>query len=361
MEPTATLKITDKIKAEIAELSPAVFAFTMATGIVSVAAQMSGYSTFARVLFHFNLVAFGVLTVLYLLRLIFYFPEFRNDFVRTSVSPGFLTIVAGINIVGYQFVLFQNNDTVATVLFVLACILWCVLIYSLFTIIIIKREKDPLNRGINGNWLLIVVATESICVLGTALADFVPLSEKLIWFVSLSVFIVGCMLYIILITLIFYRLAFFRVRSSDLAPAYWINMGAVAIITLAGSGLVAQSDRWEFLHSIEGFLKGFTLLFWATGSWWIPLLVTLGIWRFVFQRTRIVYKSSVWGMVFPLGMYTVCTYKLADSIGVELLYFIPLVFVYIAIFAWSVSVLGMFSYGIKLFKNKPSTSQSPVR
>jgi len=27
-----------------------------------------------------------------------------------------------------------------------------------------------------------------------------------------------------------------------------------------------------------------TLLFWATGTWWIPILLALGAWRHLFQR-----------------------------------------------------------------------------
>ena len=47
------------------------------------------------------------------------------------------------------------------------------------------------------------------------------------------------MLYIWIISLIFYRYTFFAMEPSDLAPPYWINMGAVAISTLAGALLVA--------------------------------------------------------------------------------------------------------------------------
>ena len=47
------------------------------------------------------------------------------------------------------------------------------------------------------------------------------------------------MLYIWIISLIFYRYTFFTISPSDLAPPYWINMGAVAISTLAGTMLLA--------------------------------------------------------------------------------------------------------------------------
>lgn len=30
--------------------------------------------------------------------------------------------------------------------------------------------------------------------------------------------------------------------------------------------------------------KGFTFFFWAAGTWWIPLLIILGIWRHLIQK-----------------------------------------------------------------------------
>ncbi len=51
-------------------------------------------------------------------------------------------------------------------------------------------------------------------------------------------FLLGCMLYLPLITLIFYRFTFVNVTTAALTPPYWINMGAVAITTLAGARLI---------------------------------------------------------------------------------------------------------------------------
>ncbi len=89
----------------------------------------------------------------------------------------------------------------------------------------------------------------------------------------------GGMLYIWIISLIFYRYTFLPLDPRQLAPPYWINMGAMAISTLAGTLLVSNAPQSPLLKTLSPFLLGLTLLFWATATWWIPLLVALGIWR----------------------------------------------------------------------------------
>src|SRR5262249_58625980 len=98
-------------------------------------------------------------------------------------------------------------------------------------------------------------------------------------FVSLSMYWVGAMLYIVFISLILYRWMFLSITAETLTPSYWINMGALAITTLVGSRLLVVADQWSFLQELSAFLQGFTLLFWAEGTWWIPLFVIAGVWR----------------------------------------------------------------------------------
>jgi tellurite resistance protein TehA-like permease len=144
-----------------------------------------------------------------------------------------------------------------------------------------------------------------------------------------------------LIALIFYRIMFRPLTAADLTPPYWINMGAMAISTLAGVALVAAAGRSELLSGLLPFLKGLTLMFWATATWWLPLLLMLGVWRHGIKRFPLTYDHGYWGAVFPLGMYSVCTFRMAREFGLPFLIPLGEAFAWVALLAWSLTGVGL--------------------
>src|SRR5207237_2842262 len=154
--------------------------------------------------------------------------------------------------------------------------LWIILTYAIFATLTIKETKPTIERGITGAWLLAVVATQSMALLSALLARHLEQPVRLpIHFVALSMWLWCGMMYIWMISLIFYRYTFFKFSPADFSSPYWINMGAMAISTFAGSLLIENAADAAFLETLIPFLRGFRIFCWALGSWWtrMPLIL----------------------------------------------------------------------------------------
>lgn len=325
----------------LARLPPPSFAIVMATGILAVAARQQGWPRLGLALFEFAGLAWLALSLLSLWRLAAQHARVLEDLRSHQRAPAFFTAVAGTGVLAGGFLALDLALWPAIVLGLLALALWFVLTYAVFGAVITSEDKPPLERGMGGAWLLAVVACQSVAVVAALVSGHLAQPWRVqANFLALCSWLFAGMLYTWVIGLIFYRALFFRFAPSDLAPPYWINMGAMAISTLAGAQLVANAPQAPLLHELLPFLKGFTILYWATGTWWLPLLVALTLWRYLLRRDRLGGESLDWSAVFPLGMYSAATFHLVNVVDLPLLHALATAFFWLALAAWAATLLA---------------------
>ena len=173
----------------LADFFPGYFGLVMATGIVSIALNSAGMYLLSNLLFAINLLSFFVLWVITILRLALYNTVFVQDLTHHARGVTFPSTVAAMCVLGTQVVVIAPFLAIADALWVLAGLLWLVLIYIFFAAITVAEKKPTLASTVDGSWLLVTVSTESLAVLGTFIArgDYLTL----IFFISVCAYFLG--------------------------------------------------------------------------------------------------------------------------------------------------------------------------
>lgn len=310
----------------------------MATGIVSIALLLSHALTLSLALWIIGCVLLVFLTVVYVIRATRFPREMRRDFLDPATAFGFFTFIAGVGVIATRFAL-GGWTIVPAILTVIAAIAWFVLTYWTFAMLLFTNEK-PIERALNGSWLIAIVATESLAITWVLLTRIEPTQRATLQLLAYAYWTFGVLLYLIFVALIMYRFFFLRVQPGDLTPPYWINMGAMAITTVAGVRLLNVAQPSALIVTLRPYIEGFTVMMWAWGTWWIPLLIIIGIWKYGVSREPIRYQPALWSIVFPLGMYATAVQLLTNIHGLEFLSAIGPICTWIAFVAWALVALG---------------------
>ena len=189
--------------------------------------------------------------------------------------------------------------------------------------------------GVNGSWLLWIVATQSLSLAAAVLVPAWPSQSSLLAPVSAGLWSVGLLLYLMVATLILLRWLTVPMTPATLGPPYWILMGATAISVLAGARVIGLPADIPVVRATAGFVEGFTFALWAFGTWWIPLLVILGLWRHIRRHWPLTYEPTLWSVVFPLGMYSVATLTFGKAAHLAFMEPLARFMIWVAVAAWA--------------------------
>ncbi len=275
--------------------------------------------------------------------------------LRIKKGAGFLTFIAASCILGSEYVQEQQMFAAGTYLLLLALIAWVLVLYTFLSWAILSREKPWPETGLSGSWLLIIVSTQSLVILASSLVAHLPIDPGITFFLTVTAWMVGILFYVLLLSLLFYRLTFYAVTPSEITPDFWIDTGAAAISTLAGTSLINSAHSMPMFQQYIFFIKMPSLLMWGAATFWLPLLCIMETWRHV--KSGFKYSPGYWSLVFPLGMYTMASIKVADVLQASFLNRLGQGFIYVALAAWLIIFIAMIYNIFKVFTPVPTAQQ----
>jgi tellurite resistance protein TehA-like permease len=335
---SARVRLTAWIRDEIASLYPGCFALVMTTGIISNGLFLGNHRGWSGLLFAVILLAYPCLILLTLLRLALFPRALWADLVNPGLVFSFFTLIAATGVFAVALSL-RGLGHIALALWLVAFAIWIVLIYFGFAVMIFRNPADGADIA-HGGWLNAIVATESLVILGAVVAGQAGHFGSAILVATHMLWGVGLAFYGIFVVLFAQRIVFFDVAPDDVSPLLWVVMGAAAIATNAGSMLILAKGNIAFLQAMRPLVDGVTLVMWAWATWWIPMLLLLGVWKHGVRRVPLTYTPMLWSLVFPLGMYALASLRLSLAAGLPALRAISVTMTWIAVAAWAATALA---------------------
>lgn len=335
----ATHTTTPVKRPTLQALHPGNFAMVMASGIISI-----GFGTFqldllSSALYVFALCAWVTLLVLSAARAILYARAVRVDLFNPRMVFSYFTLVAATDIVG---LLLHDRGHTALALgcWIFAFTIWCLLLYLAFSVLTFLTHEHNVNI-VHGGWLISIVGTQSLVLLGARIAadlgqyaGYMMVEIHMLWGL-------GLIFYGIFVALFCYRIFFLTLKPQDISPLLWVIMGAAAISANAGTSLLISDPGLPFLTAQKPFIDGVTMMVWAWGTWWIPMLLLFGIWKHAVNHQQLNYEPAMWSFVFPLGMYAVASARLGLATEFPPLQWISQIMIWVALVAWLCVLAGL--------------------
>jgi tellurite resistance protein TehA-like permease len=213
--------------------------------------------------------------------------------------------------------------TIATVLLAGGAVLWVLI----FAAVAVEHGRRGGTQP-RGEWLLTVVATEGLAILGARISALrhVPALHT----GATALWIFGGLAYVIVGALLARRAAERRFGLADLTPDWWIVMGAPAIWCAAAVAVTGATS------GSTGAVAA--VIAWGLASLMLVVIATAELVRA--RRLGVGFTPERWTMVFPLGMYCVASWTLGQSLHVAWLGELGRLWLAVALSAWAAVAFG---------------------
>ena len=334
----------------IRQFTPNWFTVSMGTGVVALIVSefpmLKGFTwQLGTGLWYFNILLFVLFSVLYGLRWAFYPHEAKQIFQHPSMSLFLGTIPMALATILNGFLKYGQpiyGDTAVQI----AQTLWyadvvLALLVAWAVPFAMYRHQEHALQQMTAVWLLPIVACEVAAssgglLLGHLAADThavaILLGSYVLWGISvLPAFAI--------LTILMLRLVLHKLPEKEWAISSWLALGPIGTAALAllvlghqAPTLMASLGLAQLgqLFQQAGILASLILL--GFGLWWlgIALLTTLH-----HAKQDLPFNLGWWGLIFPLGVYTLAILTLAQQLNLAFLYAVGYAFAAILMLLWS--------------------------
>ncbi|PRC93417.1 TDT family transporter [Solimicrobium silvestre] len=338
----------------IRQFTPNWFTMTMGTGIVALALGRTSELlpilwNLGATLWVINIALFLLFVSMYCARWIFFFDGAKRIFHHSvmcmffgAIPMGLATIINGFLVFGIPLI-GERAISIAFSLWWLdaAMALICGLLIPFFMF----TRHDHSLQSMTAVWLLPIVAAEVTAASGGLLISHMNAgsSATQILFISYSLWGFSVLPALAVLVILFLRMVLHKLPGRDMAASSWLSIGPIGTGALGLLLLGTQAQRILISPDLisvgivaHGFgILGATILL-GYGFWWlvIAILTTLR-----YLRDGLPFNMGWWAFTFPIGVYSLATLSLADSTGIQWLYYFGYAFVSMLIFFWYV-VMG---------------------
>lgn len=313
----------------IRQFTPNWFTVCMGTGILSIVlAEFSlVHPIFWQLgagLWVFNGLLFILFSSLYGLRWLLYPQEAKQIFAHPSMSLFLGTIPMALATLincalKYGVVLYGAAIIgVAEWLWYLD-VLMAVMVAFVVPFCMFSCQRHQLQQ-MTAVWLLPIVACEVAAASGAVLLQHLPVSPHAVGILFGSYILWGISVFpaMLILGILFLRLALHQLPSQELAMTGWlavgpIGTGALALLLLGEQAArVLQATHFtglgEFLHQ-AGVLSSLLLL--GFGVWWLGIAIMITLKH---ASSHLAFNLGWWGMTFPLGVFSLAMLQLAQQL-----------------------------------------------
>jgi C4-dicarboxylate transporter/malic acid transport protein len=199
--------------------------------------------------------------------------------------------------------------------------------------------------SVNGAWLMPVVPPIVAASTGALLVPYAPAGQARLTLLSCCYAMFGLVLIvsIILITIIWNRLAQHKLGEASLAPTFWIILGTLGQ-SITATGLLAEVAG-EAMPAPDAQAASELALFYGTAVWgfallWIAIVTMITIHA---VRAGMPFALTWWSFTFPLGTVVTGSSLLADRTGADLFKATAAVLFAVLLAAWATVMLRTLS------------------